>query len=194
MRKQPLILIGGGGHCKSCIDVIEATGCFNIKGILDLKQKVGENILGYLIIGSNSDIDHLVKEKMKFLITVGNIGNTEKRMELYELVLTLGGSFATVIAPTAYVSRYAIVGQGTIIMHHAIANADSVIGNNCIINTRALVEHDTEIGDHCHISTGAIVNGGTKIGSNSFIGSGAITKQYITIPERSFVKAHSIVK
>ena len=35
MPKKPLILIGGGGHCKSCIEVIESTDEWEIKGILD---------------------------------------------------------------------------------------------------------------------------------------------------------------
>jgi len=33
---KPIILIGGGGHCLSCIDVIEQTGLYQIIGILDL--------------------------------------------------------------------------------------------------------------------------------------------------------------
>jgi hypothetical protein len=30
-----IFLIGGGRHCKSCIDVIEQEGLFDIAGILD---------------------------------------------------------------------------------------------------------------------------------------------------------------
>ena len=32
--KEKIILIGGGGHCKSCIDVIEAQGRFQIMAIV----------------------------------------------------------------------------------------------------------------------------------------------------------------
>ena len=45
MKSKPLVLIGGGGHCKSCIDVIEASDQFVIKGILDIEPKLGEKIL-----------------------------------------------------------------------------------------------------------------------------------------------------
>ena len=34
-----IILIGGGGHCVSCIDVIEAGKKYKIMGILDNKDK-----------------------------------------------------------------------------------------------------------------------------------------------------------
>ena len=39
LDKEKLILVGGGGHCKACIDVIEEQGKFEILGILDLKDR-----------------------------------------------------------------------------------------------------------------------------------------------------------
>jgi sugar O-acyltransferase (sialic acid O-acetyltransferase NeuD family) len=194
MKSKPLVLIGGGGHCKSCIDVIEATEQFSIKGIIDFTEKIGENILGYSIIGNDHDIPKLVKEKFNFLITVGDIGNSTKRVELFELLISYRGILPVIISPLAYISKYAIIRSGTIVMHHAVINACAIVGNNCIINTKALIEHDANIGDHCHISTGAIINGGTIIGARSFFGSGAVSKQYISIPEDSFIKANSIIK
>jgi len=35
--KKELILIGGGGHCTACIDVIEQEGRFAIAGIVDVE-------------------------------------------------------------------------------------------------------------------------------------------------------------
>jgi len=194
MIKKSLILIGGGGHCKSCIDVIEETDQFVIKGILDIEQKIEEKIQGYPIIGTNNDIPLFVKERDYFLITVGDVGNPSKRIELYNLVASFGGFFPVIISPKAHVSRNVKIGAGTIVMHFAVVNTSAEIGKNCIINTKALVEHDVNIGDHCHISTGSIVNGGTVVGARSFFGSGAVCKQYINIPEDSFIKANSIVK
>ena len=194
MKNKPLILIGGGGHCKSCIDVIEATEQFSIKGIIDLSKKKGENILGYSIIWTDKDISKLVREKFNFHLTIGDIGNPAKRIELFELLSSYGGILPVIISPSAYISKYAKIGAGTIVMHHAVINASAVVGKNCIINTKALIEHDVNIGDHCHISTGALVNGGTVIGARSFFGSGAVCKQYTSIPEDSFIKANSIIK
>lgn len=52
--KRPLILVGGGGHCKSVIEAAESAGCI-IKGILDIPSQVGEKVLGYTIIGTDND-------------------------------------------------------------------------------------------------------------------------------------------
>ena len=37
--KKSLILVGGGGHAKSCIDVVESEKKFKILGILDNSKK-----------------------------------------------------------------------------------------------------------------------------------------------------------
>lgn len=192
--KQDIILIGGGGHCKSIIDVIEQEGKYNVKGILDLPENKGMSVLGYPIIGCDDDIPELAKSKLNFIISLGQIGDFSKRKNIFKKLTDLKIKLPIIIAPLAYVSKHASIGQGTVIMNFAIVNAGASIGNNCIINNRALIEHDVLIGDHTHISTGAIVNGGVRIGAGSFFGSGAVSKEYVELPENSFVKANSIVK
>jgi sugar O-acyltransferase (sialic acid O-acetyltransferase NeuD family) len=192
--KKPIILIGGGGHCKSCIDVIEQEGIFTIKGIVDLPEKKGNKILGYEVFASDQDIPELVKINDYFFITIGHLGSPKRRIELFMLLKKLDKTLPVIISPNAYVSKHAIIDEGTIIMHNAIVNAGSKIGRNCIINNKALIEHDAVIMDSCHISTGAIVNGGVEVGSETFYGSGAVSKQYIKIPPKSFIKANNIVK
>ena len=56
IEKPNIILVGGGGHCVSVIDVIEQQGKYNIKGIIDIKENIGKNVLGYKIIGSDNDL------------------------------------------------------------------------------------------------------------------------------------------
>lgn len=194
MNKLKLILIGGGGHCASCIDVIEQENKYQIFGIIDLKEKIGQKLLNYPFIGCDDDIESLSNENYSFLITVGHIKSVEKRIELFNLLIKLKANIASIISPLSYVSKHSTIGQGTIVMHHCIINTSSTIGDNCIINTKALVEHDCKIENHCHISTSAIVNGGVCMGQGTFFGSGAVSNNYISIPEYSFIKANSIVK
>lgn len=193
MKKERLILIGGGGHCKSCLDVIYRIDSFDLMGILDMKEKIGSYVLNTEIMGSDDDIPSFVNDETSFLITVGFIRSCETRIRIYDQLVSFGARIATVISPFAVVSSHSKIGQGTVVMHHSIVNADAVIGNNCIINSKALIEHDAVIGDDCHISTGAIINGGVQVGKRSFVGSGTVTKEYISIPENSFVKASSLV-
>lgn len=192
--KKKIILIGGGGHCRSCIDVIERDNRFTIAGIIDVPEKVGQTVFGYTIIGSQDDLQEIVKTCKLYLITIGQIKSPDIRIEKYEQIVRIGGEFPVVVSPKSHVSKRANIGEGTIVMHGVIVNAGASIGKNCIINTGAIIEHDVIIGDHCHISTGATINGGTVIKQGSFLGSNAVTKEYITIGEKSFIKANSLVK
>ena len=172
-----LVLIGGGGHCRSCLDVIEAVGTFEVAAVLDLPARVGQHVLGHPITGTEADIPELARQGCEFLVTLGQIHKPERRMELFAAVLAAGGRPATVVSPLARVSPHAQVGEGSIVMHFAMVNAGAEVGRNCIINTRALIEHDARVGEHCHMSTGAILNGGASLGEGSFLGSGAVVRE-----------------
>ena len=188
-----IILIGGGGHCKSVIDVIEQEGRFKIAGIVDKPELLGSSILGYSVIGNNFDLNDLVKKYQNALITIGQIRSPVLRIELFDLAIKAGFILPKIISPNAYVSKHSTIGNGTVVMHNAIVNASVSIGDNCIINSKASIEHDCSISKHCHISTNATINGGVTIKTGCFIGSGATTKDSITIEENSFVKAASLV-
>jgi sugar O-acyltransferase (sialic acid O-acetyltransferase NeuD family) len=193
MNKPEIILVGGGGHCKSCIEVIEAEGIYDIKGIIDLPNLLGSSTMGYQVIGNDDDLPKFVNEGHSFLITMGHMGNAKRRNSLYELISSSGGKLPAITAPSAFVSRTAHIAPGSIIMHQAVLNSDSVIGDNSIINNKALIEHDVKIGKHCHISTSASINGDCSIGEHAFIGSGTIVKNGTQVSDNIIIGAGSLV-
>jgi sugar O-acyltransferase (sialic acid O-acetyltransferase NeuD family) len=182
-----IILVGGGGHCRSCIDVIEQEGRFNIVGIVDLSEKIGQSVIGYPIIGEDKNLLELIKAYSNALITVGQIDSPNRRIELYKYLKEINALFPVIRSPLSYVSPHASIEEGTITMHRAIINAGAKIGKNCIINTNAIIEHDVIIGDHSHISTASVVNGGTKIGPRTFFGSNSDIKHNMVIGEDSLI-------
>jgi sugar O-acyltransferase (sialic acid O-acetyltransferase NeuD family) len=192
--KEKIILIGGGGHCKSCIDVIEKEDRFIIAGIVDVPEKKQHKVLGYRIIGTDTDLLELIKTYRNVLVTLGQIKSPNRRITLFNDLMRMGACCPVIQSPLAYVSSHAHVAAGTIILHHALINAGASVGRNCIINNKALVEHDAVIEDHCHISTGAVVNGGVKMGRGSFLGSGSVAVENTTIPPDSFIKANSLYR
>ena len=187
---KKIILVGGGGHCKSCIDVIENENKFKIIGIIDKKKNF---LLNYKVMNQSYLNKKLVKNNYSF-VTVGYIKNYKVRVKLFNKLKDLGFKIPSIISPHAYISKHAIIGQGTIVMHGATINAGALIGKNCIINTNSLIEHDVVIGDHSHISTEATINGGVIIGEKVFIGSRSIIKDNISIGECSIVGAGLYIK
>ena len=191
-RKPKIILIGGGGHCHSVIDVIELENRFEIMGIVDKKELIGKNILGYKLIGCDDDLETLFESCQNAVITVGQIKSNSVRVGLFAKLKEIGFKLPTIISPLAYLSKHASVDEGTVIMHQALINANAKIGKNCIINTKALIEHDCIVEDNCHISTASVINGGARVKADSFYGSNATSRESIEVS--GFIKAGSVVK
>jgi len=191
---KEILLFGDGGHSKSVIDVLEQESQFKIAGIVGTSKSIGSNVLGYKVIGDDSDIDRFSKIYQYAIVAVGQIHSPETRIKIFNLLMKSGFVLPSIISPRSYVSKHAIIGSGSIIMHDAIVNANAVIGDNCIINSKVLIEHDSIIHNHCHISTSATINGNVIVGEGSFIGSGAVTNNSIVIKNNSFFKAGALVK
>jgi sugar O-acyltransferase (sialic acid O-acetyltransferase NeuD family) len=188
-----IILIGGGGHCKSVIDVIEEEGKYSIIGILDKEEKLGESIYDYKIIGTDNDIEKLSGTCKNFIVTVGHIKSSTIRRNLYDRLKLLKLVLPTIISPNSYISKNALINEGTVILHNVVINTGVRIGANCIINTSCTIDHDSYIGNHSHISTATTINGNVIIGDDCFIGSGSIIKNGVNIYSEIIVGAGACV-
>ncbi len=191
---KDIVLVGAGGHCKSCIDVIEQTGLYNIVGLVDKPELIGTKLLGYEIKWSDDQLPKLAKQYENFIVTVGHIISPLIRIKLFKLLKELNVNIPSIISHKAYISKHSKIGEGTILFHGVVVNADAKIGDNCIVNSKSLIEHDVVIGDNCHISTNSVVNGGVCIGDNVFYGSGTISKEYISIADDVLIAGASFVR
>ena len=187
-----IILIGAGGHAKSCIEIISFLKNYKISYILD--QKLGDSFCGYKkILYNKKNLIHVLKKTKHAFISFGQIKDQKSREKVFIELKDLGYKFPTLKAKSAYISKKTEILNGTIIMNKCIINTNSTIGYNNIINTGSIIEHEVSIGNHNHIAPGAIINGGVKIGNNCFIGSGSIIKQGIKIKSNSFIQAGKIL-
>lgn len=188
-----ILLLGGGGHCNSCIDVIEAAQKYKIVGIVQPQEDGCSPVLGYPVLGIDEDLPRLLKQTPQALITVGQIKSSKIRMRLFDLLKGYNAKLPVIASPNAYRSPHAFVGEGSILMHASVINAKAKVGVNCIINTSALIEHDAVIGNHCHVATGAIVNGGVRIGDGCFIGSGVVLREGVDVGVHCIIGAGKVI-
>lgn len=190
-----LVLIGGGGHCKSVLDSVLAMDIFAEIVITDPDLPIGSEVLGREVVGNDSMLSELINtgEFTEAFVTVGSIQTASLRKKLVNTALQLGFNFPTIIDPTACVSKTASIGAGSFIGKHAVINAEAQIGSHCIINSGVIIEHECSVGDFSHVSVGAVLCGDSHIGSECFIGAGSTIIQQINIGDRCIVGAHSTV-
>lgn len=176
----PLLLVGGGGHCRAVIDVLESAN-MEIAGIVHGLGCPLSPVLGYPALGRDADLPALRLRFSRAVIAVGQIKSSTPRQNLFSKLRGMEFEMPSVVSPSAYVSRHASMGDGNVVMHMALINAGASLADNCIINSKSLVEHDCSIASHCHIAIGAILCGGVSVGSGSFIGAGAVIRQNVHI-------------
>lgn len=192
--KKKIILIGTGGHAKSCINILDKSKEFTLEGLIGEKNDLRKIISGYKIIGTDKDLNNLCKKIKYCVIGLGQIKSNIKRLKIFNLIKKIGFKIPNIISNSSIIASDVKIGEGTFVFHKVFINNGVAIGKNCIINTSSIIEHDVSIGENTHISTGVIINGNVKIGKNVFIGSGSIIKNNIFIADNVIIGMGMIIK
>lgn len=187
-----LLLVGGGGHCRALIDVLEAAG-LPAAGVVHGPDCELRPMLGVPALGRDADLPVLRRRFSSALVGVGQIRSPGLRMRLFSVLEDLGFRLPAVISPLGRLSPHAVLGRGSVIMHGARVNAGAEVGANVIVNTNALVEHDCVVGDHCHVAVGAILCGGAAMECGAFVGAGAVCREGVRIGARAVVGCGAVV-
>ena len=90
--------------------------------------------------------------------------STTHRRSYVEQAQALGLKFATLVHPTARVSRRAKLGEGCFVSAMAAIATHTTLGRHVFVNRGALIGHHTTIGDYCTIQPGANVAGAITMG------------------------------
>ena len=188
---RKLLLIGGGGHCRSVLDSVLSLSTYDEIGIVDYNKTP---VAGILVVGQDEDLPDLnANGWTDAFITVGSVGDTTLRQRLFKLVTKIGFTLPSIIDPTAVLAKDVIVGKGCFIGKGAIINAGTCIDEAVIINTGAVIEHECKIGAFAHISPGSVLCGQVIIGEHTHVGAGSVVRQQIHIGNNTLVGAGSVV-
>ena len=193
-RKCPkLVLVGGGGHCKSVLSSIDRSKYADIV-IVDSEENVGKDVDGVSIAGTDDDLTKLHDEGYsEAFITVGSVSSNPARRRIYESLQKIGFSFPSVIDSSAVIADSAVIEEGVFVGKKAVINAGSRIGKFSIINTGAIADHDCIVGSFVHLSPGVVLSGTVTVGDNTHVGTGTCVKQCAKIGENTTVGMGSVV-
>ena len=189
-----LILIGGGGHCKSVLDSLLKSEKYSKIGIVDKKINVGKCILNIPIIGSDDDLYELHRNGYNYaFITIGSVGDPSLRIKLFNTAEKISFQIPNIIDSTAVVSKYVNLGTGIYIGKNTVVNVGTSIGKGVIINTSSVIEHDCVLGNFTHIAPGAVLCGEVRVAENTHIGANSVVKQQLKIGSNTIIGIGSVV-
>ena len=161
-----LLILGAGGHGKVVKEIAEALGYNKIAFLDDNSTEA---------IGKIADSKAFVNQFQEAFV---GIGNNKFRGELLTRLKQEGFAIPVLIHPTAYVSKSAVIGKGTVVEPMAIVNAKSQIGTGCIISVGSIVDHDAVLEDCVHVNAGAICKAGSFVTKDTKLEAGQVVKGY----------------
>lgn len=188
-QRQWLLVLGAGSFAEEVADLAEATGQFEVKAFVEGQDRarVGK-ALGGLPIRWVEDIGDAAATHH----AVAAMGTTH-RHAFIEQVVKLGFSFATIIHPSAQLSRTSRPGTGAIVGPNAVMAAHTSLGKHVIVNRGCLIGHHTAIGNYCTLAPGANIGGGVTIGTGTFVGIGAVVCNNLKIGAGAVIGGGAVV-
>jgi UDP-perosamine 4-acetyltransferase len=194
VEKQPIVLIGAGGHAAVVASIIEALGIFFVVGYTAPAAGAATISCRYKYLGDDGFLPALFRQGVRLAaLGLGGTGDNRPRCELYKRIRAMGFEFPPLKHPAAVVAPDVVIGEGCIIAPGAVVNAGAKIGINTIVNSAAVVEHDCVIGDHVQVAPGAVLCGGVRVDRLAHIGAGAVVIQGVTVGEGALVGAGAVV-
>ena len=191
---ENIVIIGSSGHAKVIIDIVEQEGLYKIAGLLHRHQKVGEQTLGYQVLGQDEDLPQLM-ENHSLRGAIVAIGDNFIRSKVVDRLREICPAlpFVSAIHPKASIAKDVFIGEGTVIMAGVTINPCCSIGQFCILNTNSSLDHDSVIKDFSSIAPRVTTGGDCEIGAYSAVSIGAVLTQGIHIGEHTVIGAGSTV-
>ncbi len=190
---EEIVVIGGGGHAKVVVSILQKLDGYRVLGYTDLKDH--GPLLGIPYLGDDGGLKAIAvgSKKRNAVLAVGQVGLGLLREKIISKLRALNLAFPPIVSKDSIVNAGAVVADGLVVMDGAVVNVGAKLGQYAIVNTNCTIEHDSVLEDWVHVAPGATVCGGVTIGRHSMIGAGATVIEGIKIAADCIVGAGATV-
>lgn len=177
MSKEKLLLVGAGGFGRMVAEqAMRQYDC----AFVDDGQAIGTSIYGVPVVGGIADLPELRKD---YSLLVVGIGNNKFRAQIYGKAKELGYSFPNIAAPSAYISPFAKLGCGCVILQNVCIQSGASVGSGVLLNAGTEVHCDAAIGDYALVYANSVIRTGAVVGKQARIGSNCTICNNATVPD-----------
>lgn len=198
MSTQRVIVLGAGGNCRDVIDAMldandhASSPLYEPLGYLDDDpDKWGTILGGYPVLGPLSSADDW--PHAQFIDGLNGVSLTSRKESILAGLGLSRERFATVVHPSATVSRMSSLGAGTVLLPGVTVSSNATIGDHVLVLPGTTISHDDVIGDYCYLAPGVVLAGYVTLGAGVYVGARAAVSHRITIGEGAVVGIGSVV-
>lgn len=182
-----LLLVGAGGLGRVTLEHSVLT--FEC-AFVDDGYPVGMEICGVPIVGAIQDLTQLRKECSHLVVT---IGDNRLRERIYWQAQALGFAFPNVVATSAYVSPFAQLGWGCVLLNNVVVQNGATVGNGVVLTAGVEIHHDCAVKDFVLVYSNSVVRTYATVGKRAKIGSTVTVSHNARIPTDAVVPDGSVV-
>lgn len=175
--KEKLLLVGAGSFGRMAVE--QAMLRYDC-AFVDDGQPAGTEVCGVPVVGGIADLPELRKDYDLLVVT---IGNNRFRAQLYEQAKALGYAFPNIIAPSAYISPFAKIGRGCVILQNVCIQNGAEVGDGVLLNAGAEVHGDAAVEDYALIYTNSVIRTGAVVGAYARVGSNVTVCNHAVVPD-----------
>lgn len=173
---------------------------FDIVNRINIKNHLWEQIV--FIDDKATDEDFVGTRKMSFstfkskykeVEAVVGVGEPSTREKIFQRLQNENIKQATIVDPTAIVSPFAKIGEGSIVCEYTTIHTGVVLGNNVFIQPFSNIGHDIKIGNHSVFSSYSSPGGSSVFGERVYVGMHATLKEAIVVGNDAIVGMGAVV-
>jgi len=101
--------------------------------------------------------------------------------------------FATLIHPTAVISKFSTIGYGTCIQPFVAIGPNVTIGNHVQIFAQVLVGHGAKLENYCYVANNACIGADVLLKEGAYLGTNSTTLEFISLGKWSVTGIGAVV-
>lgn len=191
--KTPVIIIGTGAEARVALDMCNTLEVLVYGFLTEDVEEIHQELNDILILGElgGKDAENILKEENTRILLA--VKDPDKRQEMVEELSSKRADIISLVHPSAVVSPYAQIGNGSLVYAQATVHANSMVGAYSLVMSGVVISPDVVIGENVTIESNAVIGANVVIEDECVIGSGAVIQAGLTIGRESLVGAGAVV-
>jgi sugar O-acyltransferase (sialic acid O-acetyltransferase NeuD family) len=193
---RELLIVGTGGFARETAEAVRAVNehetTWHLRGYLDDDPRLnGRVVEGIRVLGPVDAIGEYPDASVA--VCTGHPGNYFSRKRIVDRLALASERYATIVHPSAAVSRSCRLGSGTVLLAHVTATAAVEVGAHVAVMPQVVLTHDDVVEDYATFGSGVRVGGRALVRQGAYIGAGALILQELIIGAWALIGMGAVV-